>query len=389
MPAYRDQRTGRWRYRKWIVLPDGKSERITGTPPIDTKKAAEAAEHAHIERVLARSPVSAPAPAPEPPPTKEATTTQKLVTLREFAEAYMDKMRTIGNRKGKNKPATLHAKESHLREHLLPRSGDLPLAAIDELAIEDLKLALARRGRCSKTVNNVLSTLRNILVNARKRKLIAAVPEIEWVKVGEQEFDFFDFPEAERLVAAALKDVDWRAATVLALKTGMRLGELRALRWQDVDLVGGKVHVKRNLWRHHEGTPKNGRSRTLDLPPSAIAALREHRHLRGARVFLNLDGKDYTIGEWRYALYRVCRRAGLREIGWHTLRHTFASHLAMRGVPLRAIQELMGHGTIQMTMRYAHLAPGATRAAVARLDEPAPDFGEVRQQVGNSPGNAA
>jgi len=53
----------------------------------------------------------------------------------------------------------------------------------------------------------------------------------------------------------------------------------------------------------------------------------------------------------------------------------------MRGVPLRAIQELMGHGTIQMTMRYAHLAPGATRAAVARLDEPAPDFG---QPVGNS-----
>ena len=74
------------------------------------------------------------------------------------------------------------------------------------------------------------------------------------------------------------------------------------------------------------------------------------------------------------------RRAGLREVGWHSLRHTFASHLAMRGVAIRAIQELMGHQTIAMTMRYAHLAPGATHAAVATLDQPAPDFG---QQVGN------
>ena len=91
-------------------------------------------------------------------------------------------------------------------------------------------------------------------------------------------------------------------------------------------------------------------------------------------------------GGWRHGLYRTCKRAGLREVGWHTLRHTFASHLAMRGVAIRAIQELMGHQTIAMTMRYAHLMPGATRAAVATLDQPAPDFG---QQVGNSTAESA
>jgi integrase len=199
------------------------------------------------------------------------------------------------------------------------------------------------------------------------------MPMVEWVKVPQQDFDFFDFEEGQRLLDAAAKLPDWRCAIVLAIKTGMRLGELRALQSQDVDLVAGKVTVCRSLWKHdHEGTPKNGRTRVVDLPASAIAALKEHRHLRGARAFLNLDGDDYTIGEWRAALYRACRRAGLREIGWHVLRHTFASHLVMRGEPLKVVSELLGHSTITMTNRYAHLAPGATRSAVAKLDEPAP-----------------
>ncbi|MDQ3299393.1 MAG: tyrosine-type recombinase/integrase [Myxococcota bacterium] len=65
---------------------------------------------------------------------------------------------------------------------------------------------------------------------------------------------------------------------------------------------------------------------------------------------------------------RICRLAGLRQFGWHVLRHTFASHLAMRGAPLKAVQDLMGHATIQMTMRYAHLAPEVARDAVRLLD---------------------
>lgn len=70
----------------------------------------------------------------------------------------------------------------------------------------------------------------------------------------------------------------------------------------------------------------------------------------------------------RYAIEHACRKAGLRQVGWHALRHTFASHLAMRGAPLKAIQELLGHATIQMTMRYAHLSPDVSREAVRLLD---------------------
>jgi site-specific recombinase XerD len=81
-----------------------------------------------------------------------------------------------------------------------------------------------------------------------------------------------------------------------------------------------------------------------------------------------MDGEMLTPGEIKWPLWRACKKAGLRFVGWHVLRHTFASHLAMRGAPLKAIQELLGHATIMMTMRYAHLAPEIAREAVCLLD---------------------
>lgn len=83
----------------------------------------------------------------------------------------------------------------------------------------------------------------------------------------------------------------------------------------------------------------------------------------------NHGGRVLTKEECKHPLWRACKRAGLRRIGWHTLHHTFASHLAMRGAPLKAVQELLGHATIQMTMRYAHLAPEVARDAVKLLDD--------------------
>jgi len=189
------------------------------------------------------------------------------------------------------------------------------------------------------------------------------VAAVAWLKGPRPEFDFFSFEEAERFLDAA--DPEWRPMFTLALRTGLRIGELRALRWDDVDLVAGRLVVRRCDWRGHLGTPKSGRNRELPLSGDALAALKTQRHLKGELVFCAEGGRAWKENEYKWPMWRACKKAGLRKISWHVLRHTFASHLVMKGVPLKAVQELMGHATIEMTLRYSHLSPeiGAERCS--------------------------
>jgi integrase len=200
------------------------------------------------------------------------------------------------------------------------------------------------------------------------REHVSHVPAMKWLKAEEPEFDFLDFDEAARLLDAAKRGPEWFAIILTAIRTGLRIGELRALRWQDVDLVAGKLLVRKAAAKQIVGSPKSRRSREVELGREVRDALKVTRHLRGELVFCHETGRMLTENECRHPLWRACRRAGLRVIGWHTLRHTFASHLVMRGAPLKAVQELLGHADIRMTMRYSDLSPSVRRDAVALLD---------------------
>lgn len=341
-------------------------ERIRRRSPVNTKRGAEEYERKIRQQLLDGSFEK----------EEEKEEEKKPVTMAEFTKEFL-----ATYVRANNKPSEVASKEMILNRHLVPSMGHLPLEAIDGRVMERYKSAKLEAKLGPKTINNHLTVLRKMLSLATEWRLIPHVPKVVWMKAPDPEFDFLEFEEAERLVAAA--DGEWKAMITVGLKTGLRLGELLALRWDDVDLIAGKLMVRRAVARGIIGTPKSGKSREVPLSGEAIRALKGQRHLRGELVFCDLDGKLLNKGECKWPLWRACKKAGLRRIGWHVLRHTFASHLVMRGVPLKAVQELLGHATIEMTMRYAHLAPAVQRQAVETLDLPA-NFGH---QMGTSAGH--
>ena len=148
---------------------------------------------------------------------------------------------------------------------------------------------------------------------------------------------------------------------------GLRLGEIVALEWRDIDLAARRLTVQRSDWLGHVTVPKGGRSRQLPMTQRLTAALKAARHLRCERVLCLPDGSPITRDRVIKAVRGAQRVAGIEQ-GVHILRHTFCSHLAMKGAPARAIQELAGHADLSTTQRYMHLSPAATEDAIRLLD---------------------
>ena len=143
-----------------------------------------------------------------------------------------------------------------------------------------------------------------------------------------------------------------------------------ALEWSDIDFVKRQLCVQRSAWKGQIASPKGGRLRYIPLTTRLGAALRDHRHLRGPLVLYQDDGSPLTEGTVQGLVRRAAQKAGLFNNGPHMLRHTFCSHLAMRGAPTRAIQELAGHSNLTTTQRYMHLSPAALDSAIRLIDRP-------------------
>lgn len=292
---------------------------------------------------------------------------EAVPTLAEFTDEFIE-----GYAKVHNKPSEVASKQGNLNRYLLPDLGGRKLNQVRVRDVEKLKGRLLGTGIKPKTVNNALATLGKMLRYAEEIEIISGVPRIRLLKTTTPEFDFLTFKEADELLEAATYNPEWHAMIFFALRTGVRYGEMCELRWRDVDLKAGRVVIRRSYYRGHVTTPKGGRQREIPLSPQTLDLLRDLRHLKGELVFCKDDGGRHIHRRADVALKRCCRYAKMRKIGWHTLRHSFASHLVMRRVSLKSVQELLGHATMEMTLRYAHLSPDVNRSAVAVLDgEPA------------------
>lgn len=290
-----------------------------------------------------------------------ATDVPRQPTLAEFAPRWMQNY-VLTN----NKPSEQRRRESALRVHIIPSLGKMRLGEIRTENIERFKSRLWSGNLSAKTINNVVGILRNLLITAAEWQIVTAAPRVKMLPFTPPPFKTLTSGEVARLLENA--DEEWRLMLLLALRTGMRAGELLGLHWQSVDLARGIITVRHSLVNGILGTPKSHKTRHIPMTPQTRSELAAARRDSGY-VFQAKDGTPLHHSTIRDALERQCRRAGVPRVGWHALRHTFATELAAKGVPLHVVQSLLGHSSITTTMRYAHVAPSAREDAVRLLED--------------------
>jgi integrase len=266
-----------------------------------------------------------------------------------------------------------------------------PLSAITTQQIETWKLARFARGSTASTVLRDIGALGGTFSRAVK---LGKVVENPVRRVDKPRLDrspkvrYLDHDEEKRLraalaqrdseaIAARLRTIEHRAsrrreappslphfadhlapAVLVSMNTGLRRGELLALRWSQIDF-------KQKLLTVEGSSAKSGHTRHVPLNDEAVTILK-HWRAQCPDPDLAFPVKSSFKTAWAALL----TRAGIQNFRWHDLRHHFASRLAQAGVSLNVIRELLGHSTLQMSIRYAHLAPDQKREAVARLAAP-------------------
>lgn len=268
--------------------------------------------------------------------------------------------------KNNNKPSTISNKKYVLKNQLVPFFGRTPINQISTGQVERFKAE--KRGRITeKTINNYLEVLKTCLNVAKELLDLDRIPKIKKLKEPPVDFDFLTQGESDSLLSS-MTGV-WREIVLTAIKTGLRMGELRGLKWQDIDCNNQTLTVNHSWCNYNKGlvSPKSNKIRNIPLTSEVFDVLS-----RGGKKseFVFLDEFDGMFNDQRFncELEEACKRAGLRKVTCHTLRHTFASHLAMSGAPIVSIQQLMGHADIKTTMRYAHLSQSSLKSTIDLLE---------------------
>jgi integrase len=315
----------------------------------------------------------------------EDSTSAPPTTFRSYAKSWVE---THAQQACKFSTARVY--RTNLNRHILPVLGDRPVATISRMDCRTLIAECRRKGLSRKSIQNIGRTVSSVLSQAMEDALIIGNPAFRLGRYyrnadeAKVEIRPLTGDEVSVLLAAARKNFPRDYPLFLcALRTGLRLGELLALQWPDIDFNGRFIEVRRNLVAGRVTTPKNGKTRRVDMSAQLTDALRALHRARKketlkhgwgsvpAWVFSTESGGPLDGDNLRHRVfYRLLAKAELRRVRFHDLRHTFASLLLQNGESPTYVKEQMGHSSIQVTVDvYGHLIPGANRQAVDRLDD--------------------
>ncbi|WP_034604328.1 site-specific integrase, partial [Halodesulfovibrio aestuarii] len=264
--------------------------------------------------------------------------------------------------------------ESLFRIWIAPLLGEVVFSEIGVKDLEKLKAVMAKKGASLRSIEYALAVVRqmfNVMISYDLHKGDNPVSRVKKPKEDNRRTRFLTKDEAEKLLESAKeRNVVLHRMMLLSLYTGLRAGEILKLTWEDVDFANKMLSIR---------DTKSGKNRHVYMTKLLFSELKLQQDVR-----CDSDERLVFIGRFGGPMNEVSRLfkelvddLGLNEdiedsrqrVVFHTLRHTFASWLVQRGTPLYTVAALMGHSTIAMTERYAHLAPDGLRQAVAVLED--------------------
>src|SRR4051794_16711810 len=267
------------------------------------------------------------------------------------------------------KPSTMREYRSALNAHLLPAFSAERIEGITPALIEDWRASL-RGSLSNRTKNKLLVVLHGVFGRALRvwdlpLNPVARVERHRQRQSGD--IEVFSPEEVMALVRAAASEQD-AAIYLTAAFTGLRRGELLALRWRDVDFAAKAIRVRASFAGDQLTTPKSGKVRSVPMAPDVAAALarigqRDWLTDDDDLVFISPTGSYVEGSALRRRYVAALKRAGLRPLRFHDLRHTFGTRMIAKA-DIRRVQEWMGHADIQTTMKYLHYVPRDEDAAL-------------------------
>jgi integrase len=299
--------------------------------------------------------------------------TSERKTVPEAASLYVDHLEDVMERKR----STIEDYRGYVRAHFKAFFGDTPIDRVDPARVASYLKKKRAGGLSAKTVQNHLNFLHGVFSYSIKRgwaasNPVAHVDRPKKTRSPHRRIRFLEPAELDNVIAAVVDDEvgAMEASLYLAAAlTGLRQGELLALKWMDVDWVAGRVRVADNFTRGQMDSPKSHQGRSVPMADRLARELELHRgrsrypHEEDLVFCHPTTGNVLDPSKLRKRFRQALQQAKVREITFHELRHTFGTQLAAAGVPLRALQEWMGHADAKTTEIYRHYAPDPTNGA--------------------------
>ena len=357
--------------RRWVIdisyrTTDGKVHRYRRDAQVQLKEAAKA-EHRRLEDELARTGTL----------VHVAEAAKSAVEAEPITFADAVKYFRGTHMKSALKRTTRIGYNVQLDTLLLPRFGAMALDAIDRQAIALLDAELVDEGLAPSTRARFHIVVRSVLRTAVNAGLLAAMPALPSLpKSGRKAVNPMRRSDLNAILEAAASTA--RLAFELAAFAGLRAGEVRGLRWPDVDLEAGTLTVRRSISAGIETTPKSHHQRRIPMSRTLRAALETARPSKAspwAPVTITALGKPWGENGLNQAFQRAMARAGRTGWSFHDLRHFFVTELFRNRAPAVAVQQLVGHADLTTTQRYADFDANDLRSAIECIDGNAMETG--------------